>query len=203
MSLVFYYSPQSTATVVHWAIEELGIPVEKVKIDLQAGDNKKPEYLKLNPNGKVPLLVHDGRPIFESLAMMIHLGETFGVDKGLFPAPGLDRAEAIMWMTWLQVSVGEAVLRYQRNTSDRIPAELRNEKAGAAAKEDLGGLMKILDDALAGKEYLVGGKFTLADVHVAAWMTYFQLFGFDLSPYHNIKAWVARCTARPAYSKAP
>src|SRR5262245_35996659 len=128
MGLVFYYAPMSTATVVHWAVEELGVPMDKVKIDLQAGDQKKPEYLKLNPNGRVPLLVHDGRAIFESLAIMIHLGETFGVEKGLFPPPGLDRAEAIQWMTWLQVTVGEAVARFLRNTSERIPAELRNAK---------------------------------------------------------------------------
>lgn len=203
MGLVFYYAPMSTATVVHWAIEELGVPVEKVKIDLQAGDNKKPEYLKLNPNGQVPLLVHDGVAIFESLAIMIHIGETFGVDKGLFPAPGLERAEAIKWMTWLQVTVGEAVSRYQRNTVERIPAELRNEKAGLAAKADLANMLKILDHALEGKEYLVGGKFSLADVHIVSWMTYFQHFRFDLTLYKNINAWVARCTARPAFSRAP
>jgi len=203
MGLVFYYAPESTATVTHWAIEELGLPLDKVKIDIRAGDQKKPEYLKLNPNGKVPLLVHDGRPIFESLAIMIHLGETFGVEKNLFPPPGLDRAEAIQWMAWLHVTVADAFGRFQRNTSDRFPAELRNEKAGLAAKAELGELLKILDHALVGKEYLVGGRFSLADVHVASWMTYFQYSSFDLSPYKNIGAWVARCTARPAFAKAP
>jgi glutathione S-transferase len=201
MGLVFYYAPQSTATVVHWAIEELGIPHEKVKIDLRAGDQKKPEYLKLNPNGKVPLLVHDGKPLFESLAINIHLGETFGVEKQLFPPPGIERAEAIQWMTWMQVTVGDAVSRFLRNTSDRFPAELRNEKAGEAAKAEVEDLLKILDDALAGKEYLAGGRFSLADVHVASWMTYFQYFNFNLTPYKNINAWVARCTARPAFAK--
>jgi glutathione S-transferase len=203
MGLVFYYAPMSTATVTHWAIEELGVPHEKVQIDLSAGENKKPEYLKLNPNGKVPLLVHDGKPIFESLAILIHLGETFGVAKELFPPPGLERAEAIQWMTWVQVTVGEAVSRLLRNTSDRIPAELRNEKAGQAAKADIEALLKILDDALAGKEYLVGGRFSLADLQVSSWMTYFRHFGFDLTPYSNIGAWAARCTARPAFARAP
>ena len=62
MSLTFYYSPQSSASPVHWTLEELGIPYEKVKIDLKENQQKKPEYLKLNPNGRVPLLVHDGVP---------------------------------------------------------------------------------------------------------------------------------------------
>lgn len=202
MGLQFYYFPQSTATIVHWAIEELGVPVEKIKLDYAAGEHKKPEYLKLNPNGKVPLLVHDGRPIFESLAIMIHLGETFGVDKKLFPAAGLDRATAIQWMVWMQVSVGDAVSRYQRNVSERIPAELRNAKAGEAARLELQNQMKILDDALQGKQWLVGDHFTLADLHLASWVEYFKHFNLDLSPYRNVEAWLARAVDRPSHARA-
>ena len=58
--IVFYWSPRSSATRIYWALEELGIPHEKVKIDTQAGDQRKPDYLALNPNGKVPLIVDDG-----------------------------------------------------------------------------------------------------------------------------------------------
>src|ERR1700690_1566885 len=104
MSLVFYYSPMSSAVTVHWALEELGVPYEKVKIDLQARDQDKPAFLALNPNAKVPLLVHDGTPIFESVAIILHLGETFGEGKKLFPAPGLRRAEAFKWLVWTNVS---------------------------------------------------------------------------------------------------
>jgi len=100
MSLTFYYSPQSSATPVHWTLEELGIPYEKVPIDLKTEQNKQPAFLKLNPNGKVPLIVHDGVPIFESAAIQIYLGETFGVDKGLFPAAGPRRGEAMKWIVW-------------------------------------------------------------------------------------------------------
>src|SRR6185437_12360023 len=97
MSLVFYYSPFTSATTTHWALEELGIPYEKKKIDFKL-DTKKPDFLKMNPNGKVPLLVHDGTPIFESTAIIAYLGETFGVEKKLFPAPGPQRGQALMWM---------------------------------------------------------------------------------------------------------
>src|SRR3954471_12643745 len=80
MSLVFYYAPWSTATTCHWALEELGVPHEKVKLDLSKKETQTPEFLALNPNGKVPLLVHDGVPIYESIAILAHLGETFGVE---------------------------------------------------------------------------------------------------------------------------
>src|SRR5262245_11968243 len=98
MGLIFYYAPMSSASPTHWILEELGVPYEKVKVDLQGGESKKPEFLKINPNGKVPTLVHDGTVIFESVAIAIHLGETFGVERKLFPAPGLQRAEAIKWL---------------------------------------------------------------------------------------------------------
>src|SRR5580765_4708503 len=84
MSLTFYYSPQSTASLTELVIEELGIPVEKVKVDLKS--KERPELLKVNANNKVPVIVHDGTPIFESAAITIYLGEQFGTAKGLWPA---------------------------------------------------------------------------------------------------------------------
>src|SRR5690242_11716885 len=96
MTAKFYYSPMTSATRVHWALEELGVPYEKIKLDLTAGDQKKPEYLALNPNGKVPLFVdEEGRPIFESLAILLYLGERYGVAKGLYPASAIERAESL------------------------------------------------------------------------------------------------------------
>ncbi|NUP06598.1 MAG: glutathione S-transferase family protein [Polyangiaceae bacterium] len=201
MSLVFYYAPMSSASPTHWVLEELGVPYEKVKIDLQSGEQKQPAFLKINPNGKVPVLVHDGTVIFESVAIAIHLGETFGVERGLFPAPGMSRAEAIKWLVWCNVSLGEAVSRLFHNTSDRIPAELRNAKAGEVAKTDIERNLRILEEALAGKSYLLGDSFSIVDAHVSAWTTYLGFFGFDLQPYPAISAWAARCSARPAAAK--
>ncbi|MCP6756823.1 glutathione S-transferase family protein, partial [Klebsiella pneumoniae] len=80
----------------------------------------KPEFLALNPNGKVPVLVQDGTPIIESAAIMIHLGETFGVEKKLVPPPGVKRAEALKWIVWSNVSVGEAVQRWMQSSSSRV-----------------------------------------------------------------------------------
>src|SRR5262245_24640277 len=107
--LTFYYTPMTSATRGHWAVEELGVPYEKVRIDLAAGEQRKPEYLALNPNGKVPLLVADGVPIFESLAILLFLGETYGADKKLFPKSGAEHAEALKWMCWSSVTLAEAV----------------------------------------------------------------------------------------------
>jgi glutathione S-transferase len=202
MSLVFYYAPMSSAVTVHFALEELGIPYEKVKIDIQARDQDKPSFRALNPNGKVPTLVHDGTPIFESVAIILYLGETFGVEKKLFPAPGPARAEAFKWLVWTNVSLGEALSRRQHNTADYIPAERHNAKAAEAATADVEKHLDILDAALAGKQWLVGSSFSLVDVHASGWVAYVGMCGFDLKRWPNIEAWKQRASARPAFAAA-
>jgi glutathione S-transferase len=201
MSLTFYYSPMSSATRIHWALEELGVPYEKVKVDLAAGDQRKPEYLALNPNGKVPLLVADGVPIFESLAILIYLGEKYGVESGLFPALGPERAEALKWMSWASVSIGDAIIRIIRNLSERFPAEQRNAAAGEAAKVELFDLWKIVDGALEGRDHLVGDHFTLVDLAVAGFVMVTARFGVDISSLKNVQRWSGPVMSRPAMGR--
>ena len=123
MSLTFYYSPMSTASITSLVLEELGVPCEKIKLDIKKGETRTPEFLRLNPNGKIPLVVHDGTSIWESAAITMYLGEVFGVGKNLYPAPGPKRGEAMKWITWANVTLGDAVGRWLRNTSEWTPAE--------------------------------------------------------------------------------
>ena len=202
MSLIFYYAPMTSATRIHWALEELEMPYEKKKIDLASGEQKTPEYLAMNPNGKVPLVVDEGLAIYESLAILIYLGERYGVDKGLFPAPGMQRAESLTWLCWAQATLADAGARMMRNTSERFPADERNAKAGESAKKEVHDALGIVERALEGKEYLVGGKFSYADLAIAGFVPFFARIGVDLSPFKNIQAWIARCTSRPALARA-
>jgi glutathione S-transferase len=201
MSLTFYYAPMSSASIVTLVLEELGVPHEKVKVDLSKGDTRKPEFLKINPNGKVPVLVHDGVVLWESAAINIHLGETFGVEKNLFPAPGPKRGEALKWIVWANVSLGEALARLQSHTAERFPAEQRNALAAEVAKKDIAKLVGILDAALAGKSYLTG-DYTIVDTHVNAMMSYLKYVGIDTSTFANVTAWSKRCCERPAFVRA-
>jgi glutathione S-transferase len=201
MSLIFYYAPMSSATPVHWSLEELGVPYEKVKLDVRAGDAKKADFLKINPNGQVPALVHDGAAIFESVAIQIYLGETFGEAKGLFPAAGPKRGEALAWLVWCNVTLGDAVNRVFYNTSDRVPAELRNAAAGAVAREHVDARLRVLDAALEGRAYLTGESFSLADAHLISWMDYLSYGQIDVKAHRNVVAWAERGRARPAYAR--
>ena len=200
MSLIFYYAPMSTASITQLIVEELNIPCEKIKLDIQKGDTKTPEFLKVNPNGKVPTIVHDGTAIWESSAITMYLGEVFGVDKKLYPAAGPKRGEAMKWIAWGNVTLGEAVGRLGRNTRDWVPADQQNAKAADAAKNDVHHNLRILDEALGAKQFLLG-DYTLADTHVHSFVDWIGWMKIDLGPYVNMSAWSKRCRARPAYAR--
>ena len=201
MSLVLYYAPWSSATTSLLAVEELGIPCERVKLDLSRKETHTPEFLGLNPNGKVPVLVQDGVPIFESAAIIAYLGETFGVEKKLYPAPGIQRAQALQWLAWSNVSLGAAVGRWMANTSEHVPAEQRNAKVAEAANAETERLLGMLDAHLAGKTWMVGDTYTLVDAHVAGAVAWIGGLGFELKSLKNLSAWNARCRERPALAK--
>ena len=201
MTLIFYGAPMSTATLTELVLEELAIPHERVTIDLTKGDTKKPEFLKLNPNGKVPVLVHDGTVIFESAAIAMYLGETFGVEKKLYPAAGPLRGEAMKWIVWTNVSLGDAVGRYTRNTMDWYPKEQHNAAAGAAGMADILEHLGILDKHLADRAYVLGADYSLADAHLNSFVDWLRHMKLDLAAFPHLVAWGTRCCERPAYKK--
>jgi glutathione S-transferase len=202
MAIVYYYSPMSSAVRTTWAIEELGLPCERRLIDLAAKGTRERWFLEKNPNGKVPVLEVDGVPIYESTAILLYLAETYGVDKGLFPPPGIRRGQAFQWMVWAQVTLAEAVQRYGRNISPLIPEEQRNAKAAEAARQDVDVALGILDGALAGREYLVGDSFSFADLATAGYLGWLQFMGIEFAKYRGVSAWAERCRARPSHQRS-
>jgi glutathione S-transferase len=200
MSLTFYYSPMSTATISDLVLEELAVPCERVRIDLKKKETQATEFLRLNPNGKVPVLVHDGTAIWESAAITLYLGEIFGVAKGLYPGPGPERGEAMKWVVWANVTLGDAFGRLVRNTSDWVPAEQHNAKAAEAAQSDVRDCLRILDRALTGRQYLLAG-YTLADTHVNSYIDWLRHMKVDFGDFAHLNSWSQSCTARPAYGR--
>jgi glutathione S-transferase len=202
MGIVHYYAPQSSAVRTAWALEELGVPFERKLVDLAAKGTREPWFLEKNPNGKVPVLEVDGVPLFESTAILLYLGEEYGVDAGLFPVPGIERGLVHQWMVWGQATLSEAVQRYARNVSPFIPDDQKNTKAAEAAREDVNIALGVLDGALAGREFLVGHGFSFADLAVAGFLGWLQFLGLSYADWSNVSAWGARCQARPAHRRA-
>ena len=147
MSIVFYWYPFSSASPIACALAELQVPHERVKVDLKAGEQRRPEFLALNPNGKVPTLTVDGAPLFEALAIHLWLAEHWGVKQGLWPADGTpERLAAMSWCSWAYVTYGAAVWRLQHAAHGA--EQYRDARQAEAAIADLDGLLGLLDSHL-------------------------------------------------------
>lgn len=201
MTITLHAAPWSSATPVIHAIEELEVPHELVLLDLQAGDQKKADFLALNPNGKVPTLVVDGTPMFEALAIMQWLGDRYGVERGLWPAADApERLEALSWSTWMYVSFGAVLKRLSLATSEHV--DLHDEGRAELARKELQDMLAILDGRLVSRDHLVGDRFTLVDLIVANGITYATFIGVSTKGHDNVEKWLASFHQRPAYKKA-
>ncbi|KAJ3495877.1 hypothetical protein NLG97_g3066 [Lecanicillium saksenae] len=198
MPLKFYFSPMSSAEVTRAVLAELehgqgGPLAETINVKITEGEAKTDQFLaEVNPNGLVPVIVHDGVTIWESAAITMYLGETFGVDRKvdgvsapLFPEPGTRRGEAMKWIVWPN-------LHLAAHTLALYDAKALESRARADIKKSLG----VLNGALEGREYLLG-EYTLADTHVWSFVSYMAMLKFDLSETPNVDAWFKRVSSRP------
>jgi glutathione S-transferase len=201
VSIVLYHSPSSSATCVAWALEELKVPYEPIKVDLAAGEQRKPEYLALNPNGKVPLLVVDGKPTFESAAQILVLGEMFGVEKRLFPAPGPARADAFQWLAWATATLKPELGSLW--TVNSLPEEARRPNEQAEALVHVNKHLAILEAHLDKSRYLLGVGFSLVDCFAASQVPFMRELGVDLAAHPKVAAWGERCLRRLALGNVP
>jgi glutathione S-transferase len=203
MSLTFYYAPFSTASVTDAVLAALGLTFERITLNISKGETRTPAYLKVNPNGTVPTLIHDGVILWESAAITMYLGEVFGIAAGLYPAAIPQRGEAMKWIVWGNVCLAEAAGRYSAALPPDqtgavevdVPPEQQTLAALATAKTDLVACLKILDAALIHKQYLLD-QYCLADIHLYTFIGWINAMGVDTSQYPGITAWCNRCIER-------
>jgi glutathione S-transferase len=200
MSIVFYYAPRSSAMPVAWALAELAVPHESVKFDLKANDQKKPAFLALNPNGKVPTIVVDGTPMFEAVAIMQWLGDRYGVAKQMWPASDDPaRLQALSWSTWGYVTYSNLVGRLFMSTSEQFGPEFKNAAQAEYCRKEIDALLTILDTRLGEKPYLLSDQFSLADLILAAVVSWASMNTVTLEKHARVRDWVTRCQSRPAF----
>jgi len=199
MALVFYAAPYSSALPVACALNELAVPHERINIDLASNAQKKPEFLKLNPNGKVPTLVVDGTPMFETLAIVQWLGDRYGVEKGLWPAYDAPaRLTALSWTTWAYVTFGAQLQRFGLASGERAPAELRSKPHTEHAGAELQQLLGLLEARLADMPHMLGKDYTLVDSLLSNMVRYAAMVGVKTDAHAHIGPWLERSQARPA-----
>jgi len=180
-----------------WALEELGVAYEHNP--MPTTDAKSAAHLKLNPNGHVPVLEDDGVVLWESMAINLYLADRYGKNS-LWPADAAGHAEAYKWSFWAMTEVEPHLLTILRNRV-MAPPENRDEKAAQAAVEALKAPLNALEESLKGKEYLLGKNFTIADLNVAAVMSWIPMMKLDLSSTPTVAAWLQKCLGREANKK--
>lgn len=171
-------------------LKELDVHLdERLEVDLRNGGTHTPDFLKINPAGQVPVIVHDGTTITESAAITLYLGETFGVKAGVFPVEGPLRGEAMRWVIWAAVNLPLTAGKLMNPNAD--PEESKK------AKEALDGFFTVLNDALTGKEYLIGNSYTLIDTHLFMMLAWIQFLYQINDKFSNLKRWLSTIGQRP------
>src|SRR5262245_46335342 len=186
--------PGSRAMRALWMLEELGVPYENVPVDFVNG-TKQADFKRLNPNGHIPVLEDGDLVLFESLAINLYLARKY--DKGLWPTTVENEGRAYQWSVWAMTEAEEPVITALLHRAF-FPPEQRDPRAAEAAAERFVKPLGVLDGALAGREYLLGSTFTVADLNVASVVGWAPMAKLDLSPAPNAASWLARCTSRPA-----
>ncbi len=193
-----YGISRSRAARSLWALEEIGIEYENSPTHF-TGDTKKPDFLAINPNGRVPVLVDGDLTLFESMAINLYLAKKY--DGGLQPKTLEDEARAVQWSFWGMTELEAQLIQMLLNTV-MLPEAERDPSKIEAAVEALERPLRVLDGALADRAYLLGDSFTIADLNVASVLSLANIVKFDLGGYTNVKRWFNACLSRPAFSRA-
>jgi glutathione S-transferase len=191
-----YYTPGACSLAPHIVAHEAGIPVELVKVDLKAKTTEKgSDYLGVNSRGYVPALdIGEDTPLTEASVIVQYLADK-APEKGLLPAAGtIARLRVQQWLTFIATELHKG---FSPLFNPAFP-----EEAKAIVIDRLKLRIADLDQKLAGKAYLTGDTYTVADAYAFVILGWARFLKFDLSPYPNVQAFLGRVGARPAVQTA-
>jgi glutathione S-transferase len=198
VTIKIYGPTASRAARALWMVNELGVPFEHIALEMK--DLKNPDYIKINPNGKVPAMIDGDLTLFESMAINLYLAKKYNKD-GMWPSSIEDQARAYQWSFWAMTEIEKLLLTILVDMF-MTPPDSRNPAAVAEAQKAVAKPFKVLNGALQGHDYLLGASFTVADLNVASVCTWARLIKFDFAPYPNVGSWLERCLSRPAFKAA-
>ena len=196
-----YYAPTPNTWKASIMLEECGLPYRVVPIDIMADEQKQPEFLAINPNGRIPALVdHDapGGPqaVFESGAILVYLAEKSG---RFLATSGPARAEAFSWLMWQMGGLGP--MAGQAHHFRRYAPEGNDYSTERFTKESAR-LYGVLDRHLASHEWLAGGAYSIADIATWGWVWYHPMHGQNLDDFPSVARWFYAISERPAVQRA-
>ncbi|HYC37809.1 MAG TPA: glutathione S-transferase N-terminal domain-containing protein [Usitatibacter sp.] len=198
-SMKLYYGPGACSLASHITLEEAGVPYETQKMNLAEGDQRKPEYLKLNPRGRVPTLVVDGEPITENVGIISYVAGGYAAGK-LWPKKTWDQAKLVSTMAWLSNSVHPSYTHLFR-PERFVEGDEAKEAVKAKARESFWGYLQEIDGLLAGQKWCIANMFTPADAYLIVFYRWANRQKMPVRELGNYSALVDRVLARPAVQK--
>ena len=196
-----YSWPTPNGHKVHILLEEIGCDYSVTPVNIRTGDQFKPEFLAISPNGKIPAIVDRDGPggapisIFESGAVLMYLAEKSGL---FMPKPRRERYAVIQWLMFQMGSVGPMLgqaLHFNNYTPEPVPYGIARYTREAER------IYSVLDARLARSEYLAGSDYTIADISVFPWVTFYKRLGVNPEHLTHFMRWLAAIKARPAVKR--
>jgi GSH-dependent disulfide-bond oxidoreductase len=184
-------------------LEEVGLDYQFHWVSVWQGDQFSPDFTRLNPNSKVPVIVDtqgpEGKPyaVFESGAILTYLAEKTGL---LLPASGTARHDCLQWLMIQLTGVGPMIGQYVHFT--RFAPEPALEYARSRYRTESLRLLDVIDKRLRGSPYLAGSEYTIADIATYPWARVLEPLGIDPKPYAGITRWIEAISARPAAQRS-
>jgi glutathione S-transferase len=178
--LKLYGGARSRASIVQWYLEELGVPYEFVLLDMQAGEHRLPEYLAINPMGKVPAIVDGEFQLWESGAILFYLAQKYGN----MPSSPEEQGKVHQWIHFANATLGPGIF------------------VEASREREMPRLMPALNEILSERPFLLGDEFSAADVAVGSILAYIpMMLKLDLSNYSAVVEYTKRISEREAFQK--
>ncbi len=178
--LKLYGGARSRASIIHWYLEELEVPYEFVLLDMQAGEHQQPNFLAINPIGKVPAIVDGDFQLWESGAILFYLAQKYGN----MPSSPEVQAKINQWILFGNATLGPGIF------------------VEASREKETPRLMKPLNQLFEQQPFLLGEEFTVADIAVGSILAYIpMMLKLDLSEYPTVLEYIKRLSERPAFQK--
>ena len=196
--LQLYGNPASRAMRCLWMLEEIGEPYQLLEKSTRADDLQTADYLRLNPNARIPTLVDGDVVIWESMAINLYLAQKYEGPMRCSAPEVL--GIAAQWSFWAMLEMEELLLDLLIHRA-LLPEFTRDPSHAERAELLLQKPLGVLNAALAGREFLSGGSFTVADLNVASILVWGKMARLGLSAHSEVKRWLDGCLARPAYSR--
>ncbi|MFZ2008300.1 MAG: glutathione S-transferase family protein [Stellaceae bacterium] len=189
-----YEFPPTRSIRVRWTLQELGVDFEAVTVNLMAGEHRGPEFLAINPAGKIPVLVDGEMVLTESVAIVVYLADKYP-EKRLLPADPRGRAEAMRWLLFTATELEQPLWRMAKHNfiypeERRLPADI------ALAREDFAAMAAVAERHMAGREFVSGDRVTVADFVLGYTLDWAQTSNV-LGGFPQLERYLDRMYARP------